>query len=219
MKIIALPDLHNHINPILQIGKMLSEVDLVLLVGDLTSGGERADAERVVQTIREFTPSILAVPGNMDRPEIESYLTEEGINLHRRTQLLQGLAFVGMGASLPCPGHTPNEIREEDFDRYLQETVANLGSDVPQLLICHQPPLDTKNDLAHGQDHVGSRAVRCFIERHQPLICFCGHIHEGVGIDEIFSTRIVNPGPLFLGHYAYAEVTERGIKTLEIRAG
>jgi Icc-related predicted phosphoesterase len=37
-------------------------------------------------------------------------------------------------------------------------------------------------------------------------LCFTGHIHEGIGIDRIGRTVIVNPGPFRSGHYAYAEI-------------
>ncbi len=60
--------------------------------------------------------------------------------------------------------------------------------------------------------HVGSRAVRAFIEAVQPLVCFTGHIHGGVGIDTIGVTRIVNPEPLSSGGYAYAEITRWGVE-------
>jgi len=63
---------------------------------------------------------------------------------------------------------------------------------------------------------VGSKTVREFIKRTQPLICFTGHIHEGIGIDQVGRTKIVNPGPLSAGSYAYAEVTQEGIQALEI---
>jgi Icc-related predicted phosphoesterase len=46
---------------------------------------------------------------------------------------------------------------------------------------------------------VGSRAIRGFIERHQPPLVLCGHIHESPRMtsryrDEIGRTVVVNPG-------------------------
>lgn len=219
MKIIALPDLHNGVDHLLRIGEALSKVDLVLLVGDLTTGGPPADAERIVRTVREFNPSVLAIPGNWDRPGVEEYLSGEGINLNRKHALIDGLAFIGIGASLPGPVYTPNEISELDFQLLFEEVVSELGPEIPKILVCHQPPYDTLNDMAQGREHVGSKAVRKFIEHYQPWICFTGHIHEGIGIDLISGTRVVNPGPVSQRHYAYAEVTQQGIQTLEIRDG
>ncbi len=216
MKIIALPDLHNGLTSLSEISNNLSQVDLVLLVGDLTNGGPAQDASQVVQLVRRFNASVLAIPGNWDTPEIENYLSQESINLHRRHIRREGLTFVGMGLSLPGIVPTPNEITEADFETFFTEINSNLLPGEPDILICHQPPYGTQNDLAQGKVHVGSKTVRKFIERNQPLICFTGHIHEGVGIDQIGNTKIINPGPLSKGNYAYAEVTQGGVQTLEI---
>ncbi len=61
-------------------------------------------------------------------------------------------------------------------------------------MVSHQPPYDTINDQVSPGVHVGSNSIRKFIEEHQPLVCFSGHIHEGTGIDHIGNTAIVNPG-------------------------
>lgn len=71
------------------------------------------------------------------------------------------------------------------------------------ILVAHQPPRDTVNDVIHGGIHVGSIAVREFIEDQQPLACLTAHIHEGTGIDTIGRTKVVNPGPVRDGRYAY----------------
>ncbi len=217
MKIIALPDLHNGVSSLPQIGQALAEVDLVLLAGDLTDGGSAAHAERVIRMVRKYNSSILAVPGNWDRPAVEAYLTQEGINLHRRHVLIDHLAFIGIGAALPGPIRTPNECEEHEFERFFEEATCDLDPGIPKILVCHQPPYNTRNDLTQGSAHAGSQAVRQFIERSQPWICFTGHIHEGNGIDRIGETRVINPGPLWQGQYAYAEVTPQGVEVLEIR--
>jgi Icc-related predicted phosphoesterase len=218
MKIIALPDLHQDgINRLASVADPLSAADLVLLVGDLTNGGSAADAARVIDAVRQYNASILAVPGNWDGLPVADYLTKEGINLHRRNVIIDRMAFVGVGASLPAVVETPNEATEADLNSFLAEAVAGLDPAVPKILVSHQPPARTLNDKTWTDLHVGSRAVREFIETLQPLICFTGHIHEAVGIDVIGNTRIVNPGPLSEGGYAYAVITPQGIETLEIR--
>jgi len=47
--------------------------------------------------------------------------------------------------------------------------------------------------------HVGSRAIRAFIERHQPPLVLSGHIHESPRVsgsyrDAIGRTMAINPG-------------------------
>jgi Icc-related predicted phosphoesterase len=63
----------------------------------------------------------------------------------------------------------------------------------------HSPPRDTHCDLIGARVHVGSRAIRTFVERRQPPLVLCGHIHEsprisGAWRDTIGRTVVVNPG-------------------------
>jgi uncharacterized protein len=216
MKIIALPDIHARTSVLETIGGFLSSADLILLVGDLTNAGGVAEARAVVQAVRKFSPNLLAVPGNWDRPEIDAFLSEQDINLNGRFRLIDQFAFVGIGASLPCLIPTPNEVSEADLEACLNQAVAGLDPQVPKILVSHQPPFNTLTDLAQGKTHIGSTAIRAFIERFQPLICFSGHIHESIGIDRIGSTHLINPGPPWQGSFAYAELTAGQIKTFEI---
>jgi Icc-related predicted phosphoesterase len=218
MKIIALPDLHDGQKELPAIGPALAEVDLVLLVGDLTNDGGAGDAAKLVNAVRRFNASILAIPGNWDGPEVDGYLTRQKINLHCQLVQRSGLNLLGMGGSLSILIPTPNSIKEAEFSRYLEELAGMLEPGLPFIFVCHQPPYNTITDIALGGPHVGSKSVRTFIERTQPLICFTGHIHEGVGIDTIGRTQIINPGPLWQGGYAYAEVTSDGVEILEIRS-
>jgi uncharacterized protein len=47
--------------------------------------------------------------------------------------------------------------------------------------------------------------VRTFIEREQPGLVLCGHIHESRALDQFDGTTIANPGPTAAGHYAIVE--------------
>ena len=216
MKIIALPDLHGGIEYLARIGAELSAVDVVLLVGDSVNGDRADGAAAVVEAMRRFNRNILAVPGNWEKDRVEAYLTHEGINLHRCHVVYGQIAFAGVGASLKSLIATPNEITEREFTSYLHEAVGGLAPGSEWILVCHQPPYQTVCDRTWPEVHVGSKAVRAFIEKTQPAICFTGHIHEAVGIDWIGSTQVVNPGPLWQGHYAYAEIDSRSSR-VEIR--
>ena len=54
--------------------------------------------------------------------------------------------------------------------------------------------------------NVGSVVVRRIIDREQPDLVLCGHIHEARAVDKIGRTRIANPGPVAAGHYAAVAV-------------
>lgn len=67
------------------------------------------------------------------------------------------------------------------------------------LFVLHSPPRGTACDMIGAGQHVGSRAIRAFIERHQPPLILSGHIHESPRVsdayrDNVGDTLVVNPG-------------------------
>ncbi len=214
MVIITLTDIHAHTGAISAVGKKLRSADLVLLSGDITHFGHKKEMAGLVGLIRTFNPSVFAVTGNCDYPDAEEFLTEERINLNGLTREFQGYAFYGLSGSLPCPGKTPNEYSEEEFEVFLREFTIPEG--IPGIMVSHQPPYDTLNDQVSPGVHVGSKSIRKFIEERQPLVCFTGHIHEGTGVDHIGNTTVVNPGPAGRGNYVLTEISGGQIKKLEV---
>lgn len=216
MHILALPDIHQDLRYIGALAAPLAQADVVLLAGDLTNATGAAGAAQVLQAIRAHNPSVLAIPGNWDDPAACAYLDAQGVNIDGRHQIIGGVAFAGVGGALPSLARTPNERSEAQLAHDLEQAAAGLDPALPLVLVCHQPPLRTCADRTWGGGHAGSAAVRAFIERRQPLACFCGHIHEGVGIDQIGGTQVVNPGPLWVGGYAWAEIAG-GITSVRCR--
>jgi Icc-related predicted phosphoesterase len=216
MIIIAISDIHGHLTGIERISDELEKADLVILTGDITHFGKRNDAEQVIKAISRYTRSVFTIPGNCDSAEVFQYLAENKISLHGNAFMYNGLAFIGLGGSLPCPGNTPGEFNEKQINEILIGALKAVDADSPYILVSHQPPCNTRNDRVANGGHVGSMAVRSFIEEYQPLICFTGHIHEGVGIDWIKNTPIVNPGPLREGGYTYLEINAQRY-CLEVR--
>ncbi len=65
--------------------------------------------------------------------------------------------------------------------------------------VIHTPPFGTQCDVLFDGSHVGSKAVRSWIEKKQPCLALHGHIHEspklsGTFFDRIGSTTVINPG-------------------------
>jgi len=216
MNIVALTDIHGDTNQLTSVEGELSSADMVLLVGDITHFGRIEDAEKVIRSVRRFNDQVFAIAGNCDFPEVNDYLENEDIDLHGKCRSIKGISFIGIGGSLPCPGRTPNELSENAFSALLDRAVSGLTSEMPGILVSHQPPFGTLNDTVGGGDHVGSKAIRTFIEEREPVICFTGHIHEAAGTDHIGKTTVVNPGPFRGGSYAVAEVGAK-LSLLEIR--
>lgn len=184
----------------------------VVISGDLTIKGGAAAARAVVAAVRRRNAVLLAQIGNMDKADVDTYLTEEGINLHATGRVTpQGVGFFGCGWSTPTPFGTPSEAGEERIAAWLDAAHAAVAHCPNLVMVCHTPPLDTATDVVGGGVHVGSRAVRAFIERVQPAICLTGHIHEARAVDAIGKTTIVNPGALAKGGYVRVTLTEDGL--------
>ncbi|MBI1936183.1 metallophosphoesterase [Candidatus Woesearchaeota archaeon] len=83
---------------------------------------------------------------------------------------------------------------EEDLSR-----LRKLSDPKSTVYAIHAPPFNTKLDMIATGTHVGSRAVRKFIEEEQPLLTLHGHIHESPMIsgswkDNIGKTICINVG-------------------------
>jgi uncharacterized protein len=216
MIIIGLADVHGSLPPLNHLTHILKQADVVLLVGDLTNFGRETEAESVVLPIVERSGTVFAVPGNCDYSGVDAYLNKQKINLHGRGKVINGIGFVGLGGSLVTPFGTPNEYTEEEISFTLKKALSDIPDKTPLILVSHQPPVQTSCDKISSGAHVGSYSVRKFIEIHQPVVCFTGHIHESTGIDIIEKTQIINPGQLGRGGYSYAEIKD-GDVFVEIR--
>ncbi len=216
MLLIGITDIHGDVRALDRMNVELAAADLVVACGDLTTFGDKQEAKRVVDEIRRRCKRLLAVPGNCDTKECILHLEEAGCSLHEKIQIVDGIAFVGLGGSLPCIGPTPTEFTETQIAEMLDLAAENLSADMPFVLVAHEPPLNTLLDNANNGGHVGSASVRSFIETRNPILCLCGHIHESRATDRINETKIANPGPLRDGNYAYADISQ-SLKTLEIR--
>jgi Icc-related predicted phosphoesterase len=76
----------------------------------------------------------------------------------------------------------------------------------------HSPPFGTKLDQIEGGTFTGSRSIKEFVERTQPLLTLHGHIHEapeisGSYVDRIGKTLCVNPGQFTGGRKRLHAVT------------
>ncbi len=216
MIVLALTDIHGSNTAIQRITDELEAADVVILSGDLTNFGHRRDAEQIIQDVTQHARRVLAVPGNCDYPDVSSYMDELEISLHGAHKIIDGIGFVGVGGSLPAPGSTPFEFSEDELKSLLDGAVDGLPDGTPMILVAHQPPFGTPSDQIYSGEHVGSTAVRTFIEAYQPMLCLTGHIHEAAGITSLNLTQIVNPGPFGRRGYAYAVVGQT-VEQLEIR--
>lgn len=198
---IVIGDIHDETDNLARIPE-LGDAKAIIVSGDLTQFGGIAQAKKVLGTIKKTGLPVYAQIGNMDKPEIDAWLTGEGHNLHCHVfELAPGIAIFGIGGSTITPFHTPSEFSEDSYSSWLSECWKKASDFPQQILVSHNPPKDTACDVIGSGAHVGSTAVREFIEKCQPDICVCGHIHEAKASDKIGKTLVLNPGMLADGGY------------------
>lgn len=215
MTIFNITDLHGSLRYLAEARREAEAADVIVVAGDITNFAGREEAKRILEELSSVNPAILAVSGNCDRGPVEDYLREQGIALNGTAREVSGFAFAGLSGSLPGPGPTPNTYSEEELARSLDSIEDQPG--IPLVLVSHQPPFDTPADRIVGGRHVGSHAVRRFIERAHPVLCLSGHIHESVGQGDLAGCRVVNPGPFGQGRYALIEVASDGSVSVAMR--
>lgn len=213
MRLLALPDIHDHAETLDLLAGPLGAADVVLLPGDLTHYSRNAPV--VLDAVRRFNPRVYAIPGNWDKPHTLEYLEAQGVSLHRRCVVEEGVALAGMGGALPFTSRNPMNFTEAEYTAMYEALRVPAG--VPLVLVSHQPPQGTRCAAARWGMDAGSRALRAYLERAQPLVCFCGHIHEGVAVDRVGGTLVVNPGPYWQsGRYGWVDI-ENGVARAELR--
>lgn len=201
MKIVSFGDVHMATRNLGRMADVLRDTDLIIVSGDLTNFGGIDDARKVLDSVRQACPHVLALPGNLDRREVTQFLETEGIALHGKGVVLDGIGIFGCGGSNITPFNTPTELTEDEIYATLRlghEVVQNRR---PLLMVCHTPPYETKCDRIVGGKAVGSTAARRFIEEVKPDLCISGHIHESAATDAIGPTKIINAGPFKGGGY------------------
>jgi Icc-related predicted phosphoesterase len=208
MKLLCISDIHNRIEPFQHIMKEAGPIDLVLLGGDLTNFGTAADVEKIVHIAQSANSPVLAVAGNCDSAAIDQRLEELDVSVAGRGVIIEGIGVHGLSAAPPWHkkmyGFTELELAQNLEIGYSQVQNAKR-----RVVLTHVPPHGISLDRTHFFQHVGSSALREFVDKTQPALVVCGHVHESRGVDMLGNTIVVNCGPAGSGYYAFAEIGDQ----------
>lgn len=221
MRILVLADIHSEIEALSslleKIDSVIQTTDLIICPGNVTDMS-RSDsdftqldfANLVIQKIVGLGKSVYFLPGNHDPYDILTIFDEYGINIHNKTKTFQKTKFIGWGGAL-TPFNTLFEPTEEETKTHLERLSQHVEKN-NFVLVLHNPPKNTKLDKISTGEHVGSPAIRAFIEKEHPRLAITAHIHEAMGEDLIGKTKLFYPGPVFNGNYGIVELTPTIIK-------
>ena len=189
MRILIFSDIHGDTRTLERL--VAQPADLYIAAGDLSTFGR--GMERCGELLAPLGERVWALPGNHEtHAEMQEFCRRNGlIDFHRQVRTLGTTRWAGLGYSNPTPFNTPGEFSEEEIAKALS---AFDGLE-PFYLVVHFPPFGTRLDEVSPGRHAGSRVLREWVERAQPLALFCGHIHECAGrSDQIGATPCYNVG-------------------------
>lgn len=190
MKILAFSDLHLVRARAADLVAASAEADLVIGAGDFCN--MRQGLDRAMQMLAGLAAPMVMVPGNAESAdELRAAALPNMSVLHGTGVEIDGLRLFGLGYGVPVTpfGDWSCDLTEELAGQMLDECSA------ADILITHSPPKGL-GDLTSGGLSVGSEAIRAAIERLQPELALCGHIHDSWGQrGHIGNTEVVNLGP------------------------
>lgn len=208
MKLLALADIHGAYDRVEKILQREQPYDALVIGGDLTTRGTEHEARDALGRFQRHGGPLFVVAGNMDLPSFDHLFESLGVGINGRGLIHQTVGFFGVSGSPFTPMHTPYEISEQEIAARSEKGYQDVGTAQTTVYVPHAPPSRTTLDRVLLGRHVGSPAVRSFIERRQPNLVICGHIHEGRGIDQIGPSHVVNCGPAGHGYYAVISLGE-----------
>ena len=202
-KILAISDVHGEENENLYTYLNNNDIDLVLILGDITNFGPLDFVETFINKVADCDVDVIAIPGNCDPKGICNAINEVSFCLHNNIIAYGDAILFGYGGSNETPFNTPGEIQDNKIYGDVFELLANYdyvyNDKVPKvkILVTHAPPYNTEVDKIESGEHVGSQGILKSIHEFEPEINLCGHVHEAKSLSKIgFTTDVANPGML-----------------------
>lgn len=190
MKILAFSDLHLARRAASELVVASNRADLVIGAGDFCN--MRQGLDQAMELLSGIVAPMVLVPGNAESADELRRAARPGSTvLHGEGMEVEGLRLFGLGGGVP-----PTPFGDWSFDLSERQAEGMLASCArADILITHSPPKGVVDRTSRG-DSVGSTAIYSAIERIQPKLAVCGHIHDCWGERGMIGrTEVVNLGP------------------------
>jgi uncharacterized protein len=192
MKILASGDIHGDT----RLAKRLADkavkenVELVVLCGDLTYAEQ--SLENIIGPFVAKGKKVLLIPGNHETVATADFLAQYyGVkNLHGLSVKYKDIGFFGCGGA----NIGVFQLDEKEIFSMLEKGHKKINYLKKKIMVTHVHPTSTKMER-FTDIFPGSEGVKRAIEKFQPDIALCSHVHEAEGIEEkIGKTRLINVG-------------------------
>ena len=187
-RILAYSDMHLSRHCAAEIRAQAKDADLIIGAGDFCNG--RNGLDEAMELLWMLEDSSVYVPGNAESADELRAATSATV-LHGEAVERAGVTIFGLGYAVPITpfGSWSCDLTEDEAEVLLA------GMKTVDILISHSPPKGIADRTSSGLS-IGSTAVRAAIERVQPRLCLCGHIHDSWGSSGfIGATAVHNLGP------------------------
>ncbi len=192
LKILAAGDIHGDIGLAEKLAERAQreKVDLVVLCGDLTLA--ETSTANIIGPFKKRHEKVLLIPGNHETVATADFLAElYGVkNIHGYSVKYKDVGIFGAGgANIGLFQLTEKEIYDllkkgHDKVKYLKK----------KIMITHVHPTGTKMEK-FTKFFPGSSGIRRAIDKLQPDLLLCSHVHEAEGIEEkVGKTKVINVG-------------------------
>lgn len=187
-RILAFSDMHRSRRCAAEIVEAAAQADLVIGAGDFAV--MREGLKEAMTLLEPIAAKAVYGPGNAESVEELRAATAATV-LHGEAAERVGVRLFGLGYGVPTTpfGAWSCDLSEAEAEALLADMTE------ADILISHSPPKGVADRTSAGAS-VGSEAVRAAIERVQPPLCLCGHIHDSWGQSgTIGRTAVHNLGP------------------------
>ncbi|WP_146346514.1 metallophosphoesterase family protein [Phaeobacter marinintestinus] len=190
MKILAFSDVHMARSRAADLVAASAEADLVIGAGDFCN--MRQGLTEAMEMFAGVTAPMIVVPGNAEsHDELAKAANPNMTVLHGSGCKVLGLEIFGLGYAVPeTPfGGWSCDLSEDEAERMLAKC------ENADIMVVHSPPKGVADVTSAGLS-IGSVAIHAAIERVQPKLALCGHIHDCWGRSgKIGETLVCNLGP------------------------
>ncbi len=188
MKILALADLHSEwvVIDILKHHLKNNKYDFITISGDFITKKPISYVKELLEILKN--QKVFAVRGNCDPLELKDILGK--LCIEGKNKKIGDYNISGVGGSIIHDDKMLNEKTEEEFEKELSKLKINNNT----IFISHSPPFGIL-DQAFDFTHIGSKSIKKMIEKKQPLLLICGHVHEECDFKKVGKTIVVNLPP------------------------
>jgi len=213
-KILYATDIHGDkeaIDRLVEMGKR-KEISAVIIGGDITPGFDVFNQRMFIEFY--LVPKLSELKDHGTEVFVQMGNDDFGVNMdvlndaekagklkvtHMKKHSFGGFDIVGYSCVNPYPFIFKEwERNEGDIKKDLEKLKKGMNPS-KTIMVFHAPPHNTVLDVMYTKENMGSKSIRKFIEKEQPLLTLHGHIHESPDIsgsikDTIGKTLSVNPG-------------------------